>query len=279
MSNSLSVRLEPSTNQSREPATTSPVASLDPRTGKFETSEFYEHKEDVLEGKLDGLHSSTELQQKRKLLDEIESLKKLKINELEELARIQQYKNMCIQELSTTKEQVSREKEYLKKLQEDGDRFKQHFATQQGDFARMDKLFGEEQSRPQSHPTTQALRDRYRYEARIMQQEQTYRDTSSNVGASGSGTSQKNTLSNNNSFKDDSWPCKPKNLIQNEGDEVSDVEQKRDSVSKRRYPSLEPKSPQSLLKPEWYKAQHSKSTDSENDPQIQEQKSKNNHTS
>ena len=171
MSNSLSVRLEPSSNTSREEGMTSPVASLNPRTGKFDNYDFYEHKENALEGKLDGLHTSIELQQKRKLLDEIESLKKQKINELEELARIQQYKNLCIQELSSAKEQVLREKEYLKKLQDDGDRFKQHFATQQGEFARMssfDRILGEEQSRPQSHPTTQALRERYKFEARIM---------------------------------------------------------------------------------------------------------------
>jgi hypothetical protein len=33
-------------------------------------------------------------------------------------------------------------------------------------------------------------------------------------------------------------------------------EQKRDSEKEGKFPSLEPKSPQSLLKPEWYKSQH-----------------------
>ena len=82
MSNSLSVRLEPSSNTSREEVMTSPIASLNPRTGKFDNYDFYEHKENALEGKLDGLHTSIELQQKRKLLDEIESLKKQKIKSM-----------------------------------------------------------------------------------------------------------------------------------------------------------------------------------------------------
>ena len=292
MSNSLSVRLEPSSNTSREEAMTSPVASLNPRTGKFDNHDFFEHKENALEGKLDGLHTSIELQQKRKLLDEIESLKKQKINELEELARIQQYKNLCIQELSSAKEQVLREKEYLKKIQDDGDRFKQHFATQQGEFARMssfDKILGEEQSRPQSHPTTQTLRDRYKYEARMMQQEQIHRESSSRVGASGNETSKRNSVSYSNSTQDDlvsddtkdkigaseRLSYAPKSMSQNEGDEVFDGKQKRDTEKERNYIGLEPKSPQSLLKPEWYKAQHSKSNDSDNEPQLQEQKLKN----
>ena len=121
---------------------------------------------------------SIDFQQKRKLLDEIESLKKLKINELEELARIQQYKNLCIQDLNQAKEQVVKEKEYLKKLKEDGDKFKHHFATQKGAFARLiddpslETMIKEEQSRPQSHPSLQGLRDRYKYHARMMQQVQ-----------------------------------------------------------------------------------------------------------
>ena len=181
MSNSLSVRLEPSPPSTTDLTETSPPGSLDPTTGKFISDDLYamDIKEKSFDGKLQVLQreSSLDLQQKRKLLDEIESLKKLKINELEELARIQQYKTLCIQELSHAKEQVSKEKEYLKKLQDDSDKFKQHFATQQGDFARlgdpsMDKLFGEEQSRPQSHPPLQGLRDRYKYQARMIQQEQ-----------------------------------------------------------------------------------------------------------
>ena len=163
---------------------------------------------------------------------------------MEELARIQQYKNLCIQELSSAKEQVLREKEYLKKIQDDGDRFKQHFATQQGEFARMssfDRISGEEQSRPQSHPTTQTLRDRYKYEARMMQQEQIHRESSSRVGASSNETSKRNSVSYSNSTQDDlvSDDTKdkigaserlsyvPKSMSQNEGDEVFDGKQWR----------------------------------------------------
>ena len=296
MSNSLSVRLEPSSASLTERAMTSPIASLDPRTGKFENNEFYEQKDLVAETKLEG--SPVDMQQKRKLLDEIESLKKLKINELEELARIQQYKNMCMQELTTTREKVLKEKEYLKKLKQDGDRFKQHFATQQGDFARLsslDKLFGEEQSRPQSHPTTQALRDRYRYEARMMQQEKNhqrnmdYSESSSRDREPTPGISRRHTSSYSDLSKEplvssdtkekmgsnESLSYKLKNIAQNEDDKMLRGEQINESEKERKYPGLEPKSPQSLLKPEWYKEQQSQSMiDSENDPQTQEEKSK-----
>lgn len=303
MSNSLSVRLEPSSSSSTDPVTASHVTSLDPRTGKFNTNEFYgdEQKENGSEGTLEGFEGgSVDLQQKRKLLDEIESLKKLKINELEELARIQQYKNMCIQDLNNAKEQVSKEQEYLKKLQEDGDRFKQHFATQQGDFAKLTsfgKSFGEEQSRPQSHPTTQALRDRYKYEARIMQQERSnqrstdLRETSSRViGEPSCEMRKRHAFSHTDSLKDgfvfdgtkekegsiEKTTYKPKDVAQKEDGTMFEGDQKRDSEKEITFPSLEPKSPQSLLKAEWYKSQHYKSLDSESETPLQEQKSKNN---
>ena len=281
MSNSLSVRLEPSSASSTDPVATSSATSLDPRTGKFNTNEFYgdEQKEKGLEGALEGLEGgSTYFQQKRKLLEEIESLKKLKINELEELARIQQYKNMCIQELSNAKEQVSKEKEYLKKLQDDGDRFKQHFATQQGDFAKLtslEKLFGEEQSRPQSHPATQSIRDRYKYEARIMQQEQSsQRSTDLRESSSREVGESSNEIHKRHSGSIEKLPYKQKDVNQKEDGVMFEVEQKEDSEKERKFPSLEPKSPQSLLKPEWYKAQHGKSFDSESESALLEPKSK-----
>ena len=194
MSNSLSLRLESSNTDTSDPATAvSPGGVLDATTGNFTASasdevhdekhgdKFHEEKMHVTAKDV-----SMDFQQKRKLLDEIESLKKLKINELEELARIQQYKNLCIQDLNQAKEQVVKEKEYLKKLKEDSDKFKHQFATQKGAFARLiddpslETMIKEEQSRPQSHPSLQGLRDRYKYHARMMQQAQPP-DESSNM--------------------------------------------------------------------------------------------------
>ena len=306
MSNSLSVRLEPSSSSSTELTASSSPRALDPRTGKFTSEDVYgvEDKEKSLDSTLQVLQrepSSFDMQPKRKLLDEIESLKKLKINELEELARIQQYKTICIQELSHTKEQVSKEKEYLKKLKEDSDRFKQHFATQQGDFKRLndpshEKLFGEEQSRPQSHPPLQGLRDRYKYQARMVQQEQPNQnftiparaklEEKANLGKDGDSYS--DTVKH--SVRDDTTKSSPTldertqrdvgkerltgnsiNVLQKQHDIIDTIEEKK-HVEKVKLPYIEPKKPHTLLKPEWYKAQ----LDDEAGHQLQHQKSYNN---